>query len=123
MAAAAASKDKVYTLEEVARHDKEGDLWIVVNGAVWDLSRFADMHPGGSGTLLQRDIAGKDATEAFFSLHRSEVSIVHCILTRSVRLLIVYTATGFAQICALPNRTRRKSESTDLHIARSRCAV
>lgn len=37
------------------------------------VSKFVDMHPGGAHVLLDRDIAGKDATEAFFGLHRSEV--------------------------------------------------
>lgn len=37
------------------------------------LSRFTDIHPGGAGVLLASDIAGKDASEAFFSLHRSSV--------------------------------------------------
>lgn len=31
------------------------------------------MHPGGLSVLLDEEIAGKDATEAFFSLHRHEV--------------------------------------------------
>ncbi|GAA5922749.1 hypothetical protein JCM3775_006123 [Rhodotorula graminis] len=64
---------KVYTLEQVNQHNKEGDLWLVVNNDVYDLSSFADMHPGGAGVLLAADIAGQDASTAFFSLHRSEV--------------------------------------------------
>ena len=31
------------------------------------------MHPGGLLVLLDADIAGQDATEAFFGLHRFEV--------------------------------------------------
>jgi hypothetical protein len=31
------------------------------------------MHPGGAAVLLDKDVAGKDSTEAFFSMHRSEV--------------------------------------------------
>ncbi|KAG5652331.1 hypothetical protein H0H81_005399 [Sphagnurus paluster] len=31
------------------------------------------MHPGGISVLLEQNIAGQDATEAFFSLHRYEV--------------------------------------------------
>ncbi|KAH7342125.1 acyl-CoA dehydrogenase/oxidase [Rhizoctonia solani] len=64
---------KVFTREEVAKHNKEGDLWIIIDSVVFDLSRFAAMHPGGLSVLLDEEIAGQDATEAFFSLHRQEV--------------------------------------------------
>ncbi|RXW24272.1 hypothetical protein EST38_g1576 [Candolleomyces aberdarensis] len=64
---------KQFTVEEVAAHNKQGDLWIVVDSKVYDLSKFAAMHPGGLAVLLDEEVAGKDATEAFFSLHRHEV--------------------------------------------------
>ena len=40
-----------------------------------DSSSFAAAHPGGEGVLLHDNIAGKDSTKAFFSLHRSAVSV------------------------------------------------
>ncbi|ORY70647.1 acyl-CoA dehydrogenase/oxidase [Leucosporidium creatinivorum] len=64
---------KSFTAAEVSKHNKEEDLWTVINGDVYDLSRFVDMHPGGSGVLLASGIAGGDSSEAFFSLHRSDV--------------------------------------------------
>ncbi|KXN91720.1 2-methylacyl-CoA dehydrogenase, mitochondrial [Leucoagaricus sp. SymC.cos] len=64
---------KQFTKEEVAKHNKDGDLWVVVDSKVYDLSRFAKMHPGGLAVLLDSEVAGQDATEAFFSLHRYEV--------------------------------------------------
>ncbi|KAH9049217.1 acyl-CoA dehydrogenase [Lactarius deliciosus] len=64
---------KEFTVEEVARHNKEGDLWIVIDSRVYDVSRFANLHPGGAAVLLVDTIAGKDATKAFFGLHRQEV--------------------------------------------------
>ncbi|KIY45946.1 acyl-CoA dehydrogenase NM domain-like protein [Fistulina hepatica ATCC 64428] len=62
-----------YTREEVQQHNKEGNLWIIIDAKVYDLSRFADLHPGGSSVLFADGIAGKDATEVFFGLHRHEV--------------------------------------------------
>ena len=38
-------------------------MWIVVNGNVLDVTKWKDMHPGGSGVLT--NYAGKDATTAF----------------------------------------------------------
>ncbi|KAH9814192.1 acyl-CoA dehydrogenase/oxidase [Melampsora americana] len=69
----AGKKLKPFSREEVAQHAKEGDLWCIVDTAVYDLSSFVDMHPGGASVLLDKNVAGKDATEAFFGLHRSEV--------------------------------------------------
>ncbi|KAJ3187949.1 hypothetical protein HDU85_006342 [Gaertneriomyces sp. JEL0708] len=62
---------KVFTVDEVAAHNKEDDLWIIIDGRVYDISRFADLHPGGLTVLL--DVAGKDATEEFYGLHRQSV--------------------------------------------------
>ncbi|CEQ41852.1 SPOSA6832_03593 [Sporobolomyces salmonicolor] len=69
----AAKKDqlKAFSKDEVAKHNKEGDLWIIIDSAVYDLSKFVDLHPGGAHVLIQ--VAGQDATEAFFGMHRSEV--------------------------------------------------
>ncbi|KAF8532187.1 acyl-CoA dehydrogenase/oxidase [Gautieria morchelliformis] len=64
---------KLYTVEEVAKHNKEGDLWLIIDSKVYDVSKFINLHPGGSSVLSDSEIAGQDATEAFFSLHRHEV--------------------------------------------------
>ncbi|KAF7374939.1 Acyl-CoA dehydrogenase [Mycena sanguinolenta] len=47
--------------------------WIIIDSRVFDLSSFASLHPGGQAVLLDPEIAGQDATERFFELHRSEV--------------------------------------------------
>jgi predicted heme/steroid binding protein len=60
-----------FTAEEVAKHNQEGDAWVVVDGAVFDVSRFAALHPGGEGLLLE--FAGGDISENFWGLHRREV--------------------------------------------------
>ena len=41
---------RLFTLEEVARHNKVDDLWIIVDGDVFDCSSFVDLHPGGKVT-------------------------------------------------------------------------
>ncbi|KAF8342018.1 acyl-CoA dehydrogenase/oxidase [Cantharellus anzutake] len=69
----AARQLQEYTKEQVAQHNKEGDLWIIIDAKVYDLTRFANLHPGGKSVLLENDVRGTDATEIFYSLHKSEV--------------------------------------------------
>ncbi|CAO3700831.1 unnamed protein product [Rhizopus stolonifer] len=64
---------KIFTREEVKRHASEEDLWIIIDSAVYDMSRFIDLHPGGAFPILE--YAGKDATDAFYGLHRQEVLV------------------------------------------------
>jgi len=59
------------TRESVAAHNKPDDLWCIVDHKVYDLTDFVDAHPGGSVVLEQ--VAGTDATAAFYNLHRQEV--------------------------------------------------
>ncbi|KAG8731348.1 hypothetical protein FRC11_004442, partial [Ceratobasidium sp. 423] len=65
--------ERTISPEEVAKHNIPGDLWIVIESDVYDLSRFANLHPGGKAVLFDSTVAGQDATEAFFSVHRSDV--------------------------------------------------
>lgn len=59
------------TREEVKKHSTPDDAWVIVDGDVYDITKFAKLHPGGKQTLL--DYAGQDATEDFFGLHRLDV--------------------------------------------------
>ncbi|KAI9332198.1 acyl-CoA dehydrogenase/oxidase [Obelidium mucronatum] len=62
---------KQYSRDEVARHNKADDLWVVIDSVVYDLTRFAAAHPGGEHVLVE--VAGTDATDEFYSLHRHSV--------------------------------------------------
>ncbi|THH32145.1 hypothetical protein EUX98_g2040 [Antrodiella citrinella] len=64
---------KTFAVEEVAQHNKPGDLWIIIDANVYDISKFAQLHPGGVGVLTTKSIAGQDATQVFYGLHRQEV--------------------------------------------------
>ncbi|KAL4248028.1 acyl-CoA dehydrogenase family protein [Abortiporus biennis] len=64
---------KQFSREEVAKHNKPDDLWIIVDAKVYDVTRFQGLHPGGASVFLEEGIPGQDATEAFYGLHRHEV--------------------------------------------------
>ncbi|KAF8206502.1 acyl-CoA dehydrogenase/oxidase, partial [Mycena galopus ATCC 62051] len=83
---------KEFSREAVAQHASPGDLWVIIDSRVFDLSSFASLHPGGLSVLLDAEIAGQDATEQFFELHRTEV------LDRYARLQIGTVAGEQAQM-------------------------
>jgi len=39
------------TVEDLTKHATPEDCWILVNGKVYDLSRFAPDHPGGPDSM------------------------------------------------------------------------
>lgn len=62
---------KTFSRKEVAGHNTEEDLWFIIDSKVYDATDFVDAHPGGLHVL--REVAGKDCTDDFYSLHRQEV--------------------------------------------------
>ncbi|PWY88640.1 hypothetical protein BO94DRAFT_565508 [Aspergillus sclerotioniger CBS 115572] len=59
-----------YTSEEVAAHRARDDLWVTINGKVYDVTEYVRDHPGGPDVLI--DVAGADATEAYEDVGHSE---------------------------------------------------
>lgn len=55
---------------EIKKHNTADSCWVVVNGAVWDLTEFLGAHPGGSNAVLR--VAGTDASKVFNPIHPSD---------------------------------------------------
>lgn len=60
-----------YTVEEVGKHNKKDDCWIIIDNNIYDITEFANIHPGGKQLLYS--VGGQDATEYFYELHREEI--------------------------------------------------
>lgn len=61
---------KQFTRQEIEKHSSEDDLWLVINGNVYDATSVLSWHPGGPQPLLAN--AGKlsmEATTQFESIH------------------------------------------------------
>ncbi|KAF2146001.1 uncharacterized protein K452DRAFT_283283 [Aplosporella prunicola CBS 121167] len=58
---------KVFSYDEVSKHNTPESCWVVLYGHVYDVSSFLSEHPGGSKIILQ--LAGTDATEEYDPIH------------------------------------------------------
>ncbi|WRT65320.1 uncharacterized protein IL334_002263 [Kwoniella shivajii] len=52
---------------EVTKHNRPEDCWVVINGKVYDLTEFADAHPGGA--IHVHRAAGRDVSGIFNPIH------------------------------------------------------
>ncbi|KAI1877547.1 hypothetical protein JX265_003555 [Neoarthrinium moseri] len=55
------------TIDELRKHDGETEPWFVLNGQVYDGTKFLEGHPGGAASIF--GVAGQDATEEFLAIH------------------------------------------------------
>lgn len=76
-----------YTMEEIAIHNKRDDMWMVIDGGVYDLTKFFKDHPGGGDVLVMysgierfifdvlifdiNSAIGQDSTSAFYAVGHS----------------------------------------------------
>eukprot|EP00268_Persea_americana_P024580 TRINITY_DN23_c1_g1_i2.p1 TRINITY_DN23_c1_g1~~TRINITY_DN23_c1_g1_i2.p1 ORF type:complete len:135 (-),score=33.27 TRINITY_DN23_c1_g1_i2:391-795(-) len=65
---------KIYTLEDVSKHNNNKDCWLIINGKVYDVTKFLEDHPGGDEVLLSA--TGKDATDDFEDVGHSTSAIM-----------------------------------------------
>mmetsp|Transcript_43427 Transcript_43427/g.49967 ORF Transcript_43427/g.49967 Transcript_43427/m.49967 type:complete len:528 (+) Transcript_43427:237-1820(+) len=63
--------DKVYTLAQVKTHNTPEDAWVIIEGKIYNVTKFGRVHPGGSKMLL--DLAGQDVTKNFNYFHAKRV--------------------------------------------------
>ncbi|XP_054162880.1 uncharacterized protein LOC128960771 [Oppia nitens] len=64
-------KLKVLDMDEVVGHqEQDRGFWIVIDGLVYDISKFIDKHPGGDEVL--REVAGTDASQRFAEIGHSD---------------------------------------------------
>ena len=59
-----------FTADDLKKQSAE-KLLVQIDDEVWDLTKFANLHPGGKAVL--ESVRGGDATDAFYGLHKTEV--------------------------------------------------
>lgn len=56
------------TADELRQHDGEDQPWFVVNGQVYDGTKFLEGHPGGAASII--NAAGQDVSEEFLAIRK-----------------------------------------------------
>ncbi|XWS47242.1 hypothetical protein CRYUN_Cryun14cG0135900 [Craigia yunnanensis] len=85
---------KVYTLTEVSQHNNAKDCWLVIEGKVYNVTKFLEDHPGGDDVLLSA--TGKDATDDFVDVGHSS----------SARAMMDEFYVGDIDTSTIPNETK-----------------
>ena len=67
---AAATIAAGYTMAQVKANKSAAKCWSVINGDVYDLTKWISAHPGGAGAILS--LCGTDGTQDFNAMHRSQ---------------------------------------------------
>eukprot|EP00347_Sterkiella_histriomuscorum_P001232 403372821 len=58
---------KQYTIEEVRQHNTKESAWSIINGVVYDFTKFLNSHPGGFNNIFRA--IGRDGTQVFSDGH------------------------------------------------------
>ncbi|KAJ8686335.1 hypothetical protein QAD02_022129 [Eretmocerus hayati] len=59
-----------FTPDDVSSHNSADDLWMVLHGKVYDVTKFLKEHPGGEEVLI--NLAGQDGTQCFDDIGHSQ---------------------------------------------------
>lgn len=71
---------KSYSKSTVAKHRTAADCWTIVDGNVYNLTKFVAKHPGGRKRIIR--MCGRDASAAFHGQHSSGSRAGSVVLTR-----------------------------------------
>lgn len=66
-------KNRWYSAADVAKHSSEANCWISVNGNVYDVTKLANTHTGGSEAILK--VCGKDGSAIFNRRHGNQTEL------------------------------------------------
>lgn len=77
---------KTFTLVDVAMHNNTGSCYTVISGAVYDLTMWVAMHPGGKQAILS--LCGVDGTARFTAKHGGDAKPNSTLARFKIGLLV-----------------------------------
>ncbi|KAJ5982055.1 hypothetical protein N7451_012155 [Penicillium sp. IBT 35674x] len=111
----AASPQKQFTRDEIEKHNKVNDCWIVINGKIYDATSVLDWHPGGQAPIMAH--AGRvhaDTTDEFESIHDdyAEQKLSECALGVVTEKAMGYIKKQSEDAAKEQANSRKKSSET-----------
>ena len=100
-------------MSEVAQHTSSSDIWIVVNGYVIDITRFINIHPGGSDSMLP--YFGKDCSSTWNLTHEQNM-IKDCVVYDIVGT-VEGAKEGILQLIGLSEVNKEEENDGDAKLA------
>ncbi|RZC59870.1 hypothetical protein C5167_007177 [Papaver somniferum] len=94
---------KLYTLEEASNHNTKQDCWLILDGKVYNVTKYLDDHPGGDDVLV--NATGRDAIEDFDFVGHS----------KSARELMETYLMGELDPSSVPQQQQEKATTTRQH--------
>ena len=76
---------------QVKSHNSKNDCWIMINGKVYDVTKYLDDHPGGADIIM--NLSGGDATREFNDIGHSK-NAVKLLDKFEIGVCTDYTLTG-----------------------------
>lgn len=62
------------SLHQLYTHNRPSDAWVALAGTVYDLTKFAERHPGGEDVI--HAVAGRGGTEQYMAMHKNPTRLL-----------------------------------------------
>ncbi|KAK4703259.1 L-lactate dehydrogenase (cytochrome), partial [Phenoliferia sp. Uapishka_3] len=99
---------RVVYAEEVREHNTKEDAWVVIDGKVYDISEFLEMHPGGEDVVIKH--LGKNISPIFNLLHAKGVLARAVEDNPSIKVIGLMDPNSSLEIVASPAASEELTE-------------
>ncbi|KAJ9118108.1 hypothetical protein QFC22_004007 [Naganishia vaughanmartiniae] len=98
--------EKQFTLDEIQKHDKPDDAWLIINEKVYDVTSVLNWHPGGQSAIM--NYAGKATVDA-----SNDYNAVHDAYANSQRDKLLIGRVSDKGIKALQDDAKRAKKADE----------
>ena len=110
-----ATTSNALTMDAVAQKNTVDNCWVVVNGMVYDLTGYANSHPGGAVNIS--NICGTDATNAFTNQHGGQSKPNNVLSGFEVGALVASGSNSAPATSPTPKTTKAAKSTAGLTLA------